>query len=83
MLSIVVLIWELLNPRPVSFSIRPFGRVLRIAGLFGASEPYHLLALKEDLDSRPPPDMSEGFTVPELLNPGRNSGVSQYYQCRP
>ncbi|CAK9056274.1 unnamed protein product [Durusdinium trenchii] len=38
-----------------------------VPGLFGASEPYHLLALKEDLDSRPPPDMSEGFTVPELL----------------
>lgn len=44
----------------------------RRAGLFGADEPYHLIAFKEDPESRPQPEAGED-AVPSVLlhtNPG-------------
>ena len=39
--------------------------------LFGANEPYHLIAFNEDVESRPQPEAEEGAVPPELLQTGR------------
>ncbi|CAK9099796.1 Reverse transcriptase domain-containing protein [Durusdinium trenchii] len=48
-----------------------------VPGLFGASEPHHLIAFKEDTESRPQPEAGEGSIPAELLH--RISPL----QCRP
>ena len=42
-----------------------------VPGLFRADEPYHLIAFKEDLDSRPQPEAGED-AIPEELLPTRS-----------
>ena len=46
-----------------------------VPGLFGASEPYHLIAFKEDPDSRPPPEALENAVPQELLTTQREAGA--------
>ena len=43
-----------------------------ISGLFGAREPYHLIAFKEDLECRPQPDAAEDSLPAELLLTGQS-----------
>ena len=46
-----------------------------ISGLFGESEPYHLIAFKEDLECRPQPDAAEDSVPGQLrLMPQSHTG---------
>ena len=38
-----------------------------VCGLFGSNKPYHLIAFKEDVESRPQPDAAEDSIPSELL----------------
>ncbi|CAK8995072.1 unnamed protein product [Durusdinium trenchii] len=45
-----------------------------VPGLFGAQEPYHLIAFKEDPESRPQPDADEDSLPMELVNTWPKTG---------
>ena len=49
-----------------------------VPGLFGVKEAHHLIALKEDLESRPLPEAAEGSIPTQLLwrQPGRGGDVA-------
>ena len=41
---------------------------MAVPGLFGSSDPYHLIAFKEDSDPRPPPEAQNDAVPSELVN---------------
>ena len=46
-----------------------------VPGLYGASEPYHLIAFKEDFESRVAPEADEDAVPAQLLHPALHSSV--------